>query len=135
MPKNTKLSDATVNGQAADTVTKLTGGFARVRTGAQPASANAAATGTLVLSLPIASVANTNGVITIVYSAAATLAAVADTTQCWVRHETSGGVGLIDGTVGPDGSYNLNLGTASLAQGQQVSGGSTHTLLKEIPGV
>lgn len=119
MAKNPKLSMAALSAQADVIATLLNGGTVEIRTGTQPASPDAAATGTLLAVLafanPAAAAPASNGVVT--FATMVPEDQVLDTgTAAWFRAKTSGGTAVLDGTVGltAGNNHDMLLSTVTL---------------------
>lgn len=96
----------------------------QVRTGSQPASANDAATGTILATFTLADPAfgaASNGVATLAGTPRSTTGA-ADGTAGWFRALDSDGNTVVDGSVGATGSgAQLELNTTTISTGANVS--------------
>jgi hypothetical protein len=100
------LSTVVVNGQADDYAARFDGGTLKCYTGSPPASPQAAATGTLIVTITLANPAFGSaaaGVVTMNATPGA-VAAVAAGTVGWGRFLTSGAAALEDVTIGVAGS-------------------------------
>lgn len=123
MATNPFLSDAAAKA-AADAVCALcNGGTIQIRSGTQPANANAAATGTLLVTLSFAATAfgaaSAAGVATANAIAAAN--AVASGTASWFRAlKSDGTTAVFDGSVGTSAA-DLILSSVALSSGGQVT--------------
>jgi len=122
MANNPFISDAAAKA-AADAVCALAnGGTIEIRSGAQPANANAAATGTLLVTLTFAATAfgaaSSSGVATANAIGAAN--AVASGTAAWFRAKGSGGGTVFDGSVGTSAA-DLILSSVALTSGGNVA--------------
>lgn len=96
-------------------------GTVEIRTGSQPASANDAATGTLLATLTLPAPAFGAGSTgTATASAISTVQGVAAGTAGWFRAKTNGGATVVDGSVGTSGE-DLNLNTTTISVGVDVS--------------
>lgn len=112
---------------AADAVVDLAdagaaAGTLEVRTGAQPASANDAATGTLLVTFTLSDPAfgaATSGSAALSGTPQAT--AVAGGTAGWFRVEDSDGNTVFDGACSDDGSGELDFDNLSISNGQTVN--------------
>lgn len=109
--------DDTVNGGTS-------AGTIKIYTGSQPATADTAATGTLLATFTLqdpAFGAASGGVITLA-GVPLTVAAVATGTAGWFRMESNGGATLsvLDGSVGTSGNQ-INLNTTSITSGVNVT--------------
>jgi len=121
MALNPFLSDAAANAAANAVGPLCNGGTIEIRSGTQPASANAAATGTLLVTLTWAATAfgaAAAGVITAAAIGAAN--AVATGTAAWFRAKGSGGATVFDGSVGASGC-DINLSSVNLTTGGNVA--------------
>lgn len=100
-----------------------------IRTGSQPATANTAASGTLLATLTLNDPAGTQsgGVITLSVSPAVTTSAVATGTAGWGRLKDSAGNTVLDGSVGTSGT-DFIIDSTSITSGQGVSLIATSTL-------
>lgn len=67
--------------------------------------------------------AASGGVLTLnsITNGTGTAAAGAGTTAAWFRLKTSGGVALVDGTVGTGATFDLNINNTSIATGQSIA--------------
>lgn len=124
MASNIKLSTAVRNAML-DEITAAIGsnGLLRIYDGSQPAGpGTAVSTQTLLAELALsatAAAAASSGVLTF-NSISNDSSANATGTASWYRVTTSGGTGVIDGTVGTSGS-DLNLNTTSIVSGGPVA--------------
>jgi hypothetical protein len=141
MPKNTQLTNATVNGQADDLATRLNNGYLRIYDGTQPANADTAvSTQTLLAELRFnttAAPAAVNGVLTF-NALTADSSANASGTASWFRALSSNGsTAVMDGTVGETADTpNLVLNSKAISAGASVSVSSfTHTVQKATSGL
>jgi hypothetical protein len=125
----TRLPTAARNA-AADAVVDLAdagsgAATVQVRTGSQPASANDAATGTLLVTITLndpAFGAASSGVATLDVDPALTATAVATGTAGWFRMLDSTGATVMDGAVtATGGGGDLTLASTSIASGTEVS--------------
>ncbi|KDR25418.1 hypothetical protein [Caballeronia zhejiangensis] len=134
MASNLKFSAALKNAQQAAITTQVgTSGAYDIYDGAQPASPDVAiTTQNLLATLSCSSTfapAPSNGVVTAnaISNGTGTAAAGAGKTATWYRLRTSGGAGVVDGTVGTSNA-DLVLTSTTIAQGQTVSvSSSTYT--------
>lgn len=132
MALNTQMAYAAVNVEADALSDELDSGYLRIYDGSQPANADTAiSTQTLLAELRFnatAAPAASNGVLTF-NAITADSSANATGTATWFRALKSDGTTVImDGTVGTSGC-NLNLTSASITTGTQVSVTSfTHTI-------
>jgi hypothetical protein len=123
MANNPFLSDAAAKA-AADAVCALcNGGTIQIRSGSQPANANAAATGTLLVTLTFAATAfgaaSASGVATANAIGAAN--AVAAGTAAWFRAlKSDGTTAVFDGSVGTSAA-DLVLSSVALVNGGNVA--------------
>lgn len=127
-----RLATGTVNAKADAAVDRLDGGAPgtiKVYTGSQPASANDAATGTLLATFTLANPAFGNaasGTATLL-STPRTASAVAAGTAGWFRAATSGGATVFDGSVtatGAGGQIELNTTTFSVGVDVELTSGT-----------
>lgn len=99
-----------------------------VRTGSQPASANDAATGTLLATFTCADPAfgdSAVGVATLDTTPVLAAAGVAAGTAGWFRMKDSTGATVMDGSVGTSGAeLNLNTTTISVGVGVEITSGT-----------
>jgi hypothetical protein len=121
MATNPFLSDVAAKA-AADAVCALcNGGTIQIRSGTQPANANATATGTLLVTLSFGNPAFAGAVGPLATANAIGGAnAVATGTASWFRAFSSTGQALFDGSVGTSAA-DLILSTTSLTSGGNVS--------------
>lgn len=100
-----------------------------VRTGSQPANADTAASGTLLVTLTLNDPAGTQsgGVITFDVDPAITATAVADGTAGWARLKDSTGATILDGSVGTSGT-DFVIDSTAITTGQTVALVATSTL-------
>lgn len=100
-----------------------------IRTGSQPANADAAASGTLLATLTLndPAGAQSGGVITMSVSPAVTATAVATGTAGWARLKDSTGATVLDGSVGT-AATDFIIDSTSITSGQGVSLVATSTL-------
>lgn len=108
----------------ADAVDSALGnaGTIKIYTGSQPATADTAASGTLLATFTLGSPgfgAASSGTITL-SGAPLTVAAAATGTAGWFRMATSGGSTILDGSVGTSGNQ-INLNTTSITSGVNVT--------------
>jgi hypothetical protein len=124
MASNLKLATATRNAML-DAITSAVGvsGLLDIYSGTQPASPTTAITTQTLLALLTCSstfaAAASSGVLT-ANTITADSSANASGTATWYRLKTSGGTGVVDGTVGTTSS-DLVLNTASIVSGGPVS--------------
>lgn len=107
-----------------DAITALlnTGGAIDIRTGAQPAAASDAATGTLLGTLTLSATAfgaSASGTAT-ANAITGDSSADATGTAGWFRAKTAGGVAVIDGSVGTSGA-DMNLSSVSIVAGGTIN--------------
>src|SRR5262245_35334928 len=123
MANNPFLADAAAKA-AADAVCALAnGGTIQIRSGAQPANANAAATGTLLVTLTFSATAfgaaSTSGVATA--NAIGSANAVASGTAAWFRaFKSDGTTAVFDGSVGTSAA-DLVLSSTAITSGGNVA--------------
>lgn len=100
-----------------------------IRTGSQPADADTAASGTLLVTLTLNDPAGTQsgGVVTIDVSPAISASAVATGTAGWGRLKDSTGATVLDGSVGTSGA-DFIIDSTSITSGQTVALVATSTL-------
>lgn len=100
-----------------------------VYTGSQPANADTAASGTLLVTLTLNDPAGTQsgGVITIDVDPAISATAVATGTAGWARMKDSAGVTVLDGSVGTS-SADFIIDSTAITSGQTVALVATSTL-------
>lgn len=100
-----------------------------IRTGSQPANADTAASGTLLVTLTLNDPAGTQsgGVITIDVTPAISATAVATGTAGWGRLMDSTGATVLDGSVATSGA-DFNIDSTSITSGQTVTLVATSTL-------
>jgi hypothetical protein len=125
MANNPFLSDAAANAAAAAVTALCNGGTIQVRSGAQPANANAVATGTLLVTLTFAATAYgapAAGVATANAIGAAN--AVATGTAAWFRAlKSDGTTAVFDGSVGTSAA-DLILSSVAITSGGNVGASS-----------
>jgi hypothetical protein len=106
----------------------LNGGYVEIRTGAQPATANTAASGTLLGTLPLSATAF--GAATTASPSVATANAITSDTNAdasgtagWFRGYTSGGTAVIDGdiTTTAVGTGNMLMDTTTVVAGGTIA--------------
>lgn len=122
----TVFISAAARSAAADAIAALVdagaaGGTLQIRSGAQPAGPDAAATGTLLAELTLAATAfgaSSAGVATLA-GTPLSVTAVADGTASWFRILDSNGVAVLDGGVGISSS-DLIVNTTTVATGLDV---------------
>ena len=117
-----RLSAALANA-IDDAVNAGTAGTIKIYTGTQPATADTAASGTLLATFTLADPAfgaSSGGTITL-NSTPLTVAAAASGTAGWFRMESNGPtVTVLDGSVGTSG-HQINLNTTSITLGVNVT--------------
>lgn len=120
----TRLANATASAMADAMAALCNGGSIQVRTGAQPATANDAATGTLLATFTLANPAYgaaANGVLTLDADPDLEVNGSATGTAGWFRVLTSGAATVRDGAVGATGSgAQLELSSTSIQSGVPV---------------
>lgn len=97
-------------------------GTIKIYTGSQPATADTAASGTLLATFTLGSPgfgSASGGVITL-SGTPLTVAAAATGTAGWFRMATSGAAAVLDGSVGTSGNQ-INLNTTSITSGVNVT--------------
>jgi hypothetical protein len=141
MPLQTRLSNATVNGQADSLARRLDNGYLRIYSGAQPGTADTAIAAQELLAelrfSPTSAPAAVAGVLTF-NPLTSDVAADATGTATWFRTLASDGVSVVlDGSIGITGSVNnLELATTSIVQNAQIQVTSfTHTVAKSSAGL
>lgn len=128
-----RIATATRSAMMTALETAIDGGsgaaYLEVYTGSQPANANTAASGTLLVTLTLNDPAGTEsgGVITIDVSPAITASAVATGTAGWARLLTSAAATVLDGSVGTSGA-DFIIDSTSITSGQTVALVATSTL-------
>lgn len=130
MPFNTKISTASRNA-ACNAVVDLidggaTAGHIEIRSGTQPADPQAAVSGTLLATIPLNDPAFGNasaGVATAATSPTAMTDSSADAsgTATWFRVFDSNNVAILDGSCGPDNTYDMTLSNVAIGAGQSVT--------------
>src|SRR5215472_5850935 len=101
MANNPFISDAAAKAATNAVCALCNGGTIEVRSGTQPANANATATGTLLVTLTFAATAFAAAAAGVAAANAIGAAnAVATGTAAWFRAKTSGGGAVFDGSVG-----------------------------------
>lgn len=111
----TRLPTATRNAKADAVGTLMSGGSVEIRTGSQPASANDAASGTLLATVTLGTAPSASaGVVTM--PDPASVNAVATGTAGWFRVKASGGATVWDGAIGAEGT----LSSTSVVSGNPV---------------
>jgi pyruvate/2-oxoacid:ferredoxin oxidoreductase beta subunit len=122
MANNPFLSDAAAKAAADAACALCNGGTIQIRSGAQPANANAAATGTLLVTLTFSATAFAAAVANVATANAIGSAnAVASGTAAWFRALKSDGTTVVfDGSVGTSGA-DLNLSSTAITSGGNVA--------------
>lgn len=141
MPKNTQLSNASVNAQGDALARLLDNGWLRIYSGAQPADADTAITSQVVLAElrfnAISALATSGGVVT--FSAISSDdSANATGTATWFRcFKADGTTAVLDGTVGTVGSgSNMEIASANIVANARISiTAFVHTLFKSATGL
>lgn len=141
MPRNTQITNATVNAQADALARQLDNGYLRIYTGPQPATADTAITSQVLLAelrfAATSALAAVDGVLT--FSAITSdEAANATGTAVWFRcFRSNGTTAVLDGTVGATGSNsNLELATAEIVENARISVTAfVHTVSKATSGL
>jgi hypothetical protein len=111
----TRLPTATRNAKADAVGTLMSGGTVEIRTGSQPASANDAASGTLLATVTLGTAPSASaGVVTM--PDPASVNAVATGTAGWFRVKSSGAATVWDGAIGAEGT----LSSTSIVSGNPV---------------
>lgn len=141
MALNTQLAIATVNAQANSLITSLANGWVRIYTGVQPANADTAISGQVLLAelryAATAAPAPVNGLITF-NAITADASANASGTAAWFRSFAADGTTVVmDGSIGLVGSVsNLELNSTAITAGATVSiTSATHNVLRALPGL
>lgn len=127
MATTIKIADATRNAMM-DAVTAAidagTAGYIEIRSGTQPANANTAVTGSLLVTLTLDATASFGasaaGVITLDATPVITATAVATGTATWARIFDSAGNAVLDGSVGTSGEA-FTITSTSIVSGQTVN--------------
>jgi hypothetical protein len=121
----TRIANASASAACDGVVDRLDAGGAgtiEIRTGTQPATADTAASGTLLATLTLpnpAFGAASNGVATA--NAIAAVAAVATNTAGWFRAKSGGGATVLDGSItATGGGGDMQLNSVSLVNGVNV---------------
>lgn len=138
MSLNTQLANATVNSQASALASLLNGGFLRIYSGTQPASADTALSGnTLLAELRFGSPAfgaPVNGLLTANAITSDSDAKATGTATFFRAYGSDGTTVVMDGSVGTSAA-NMIIATTSVAQHQTVSCSSfTHQVNKATAG-
>jgi hypothetical protein len=122
MANNPFLSDAFAKAAADAACALCNGGTIQIRSGAQPANANAAASGTLLVTLTFSATAFAAAVANVATANAIGSAnAVATGTAAWFRALKSDGTTVcFDGSVGTSGC-DINLSSTSITSGGNVA--------------
>lgn len=131
MALTARLSEGNRNAQLAAYAARLANGYLRIYTGAQPATPEDAATGTLLAELRFQATpfATPDGG-QVVSNPLVDGTALATGEAGWFRaFQSDGTTAEIDGSVGTDASYNLVIGSTSLSAGAVVTVSSfTHAI-------
>ncbi len=138
--KTTQLANAVVNAQADALARQLDDGYLRIYGGSQPANANTAVAGQVLLvelrfanpSAPAAS----NGVIT--FAAFTAISAAATGTASWFRClKSDGSSAVFDGSVDvPENNPNMSMITTAINAGELfVLASFSHTVAKATAGL
>lgn len=117
-------SSENVNASANAIAALLNNGYARIYTGTQPATADTAASGTLLAELRFATTAFSTAASGVITAAAITPedSALATGTATWFRTLKSDGVAAVyDDDVGLTTSVGLQLGSVAISSGAEVS--------------
>ena len=109
------LATATRNASADAVAALASGGTVEIRSGTRPASANDAATGTLLATFTLGTAAAASGG-TVSFGDPASVNAVATGTASWFRVKSSGSATVWDGAVGTSGA-ELNLSSTAISSG------------------
>jgi len=122
MALNPFLSDAAANASANAATALCNGGSIKIYSGTQPANANAAVSGTLLVTLPFSATAFGAAAAGVATANAITAAnAAASGTAAWFRAVKSDGTSAVfDGSVGTSGC-DLNLSSVALTSGGNVA--------------
>jgi hypothetical protein len=121
MALNTQLSDASANAACNGAAALVNGGSIKIYTGAQPANANAAASGTLLATLPLNTPAFGNAAAgtAALNASGVSAAAVATGTAGYARFCKSDGSAAWDASIGTSGC-NINMNSTSIQSGATV---------------
>lgn len=111
---------ATRNAKADAVGTRLSGGTVEIRSGSQPATADDAATGTLLATVTLGTAPSaSSGVVTMPDPASVNASATG--TATWFRAKTSGAATVLDGSVtATGGGGQMQLSSTSLTSGAPV---------------
>lgn len=116
----TRLATATQNASANAVGTLLSGGSIEIRSGSQPATANDAATGTLLATITLGTAPSASSG-SVAMPDPASVNAVATGTAGWYRAKASGGATVVDGSVtASGGGGDITLSSTSLVSGSPV---------------
>ena len=115
-----RLATATQNAAADAVGALISGGTVEIRSGSQPASANDAATGTLLATVSLGTSGSAaSGVVSL--PDPASVNAVASGTAGWFRVKSSGAATVFDGSVtATGGGGQMQLSSTSLTSGSPV---------------
>lgn len=121
MALNTQLSDAAANAACNADTALVNGGSIKIYTGAQPANANTAASGTLLATLPLNNPAFGNAAAgaAALNAAGVSASAVAGGTAGYARFCKADGSAAWDASVGTSGC-NINMNSTSVQAGATV---------------
>jgi hypothetical protein len=116
MAHNVTLAAATANSIADAVAARCDGGTIQIRDGAQPATADTAASGTLLATCAFGSPAFLPAVAGVATAHAITQDASADAsgTAAWFRILDSTGATVMDGTVGVGSNFDCNVVTTAV---------------------
>jgi hypothetical protein len=137
MALNTQTSDASANAAVNAICALANGGSLKIYSGAQPANANTAASGTLLATLAMSATAFANAANGVANANAITGAmAAATATAGWFRvYKSDGTTAVFDGSVGVNDQptvgdrYNLSLNSIAIQVGATVAvSGLSYTL-------
>lgn len=119
MAHNVQLAAATANAIANAVAALCDGGSLQVRDGTQPATADTAASGTLLATCTFANPAFSGAVAGVATAHAITQDASADATgtAAWFRVLALGGATVFDGTVGVGANFDCNVVSTSVTAG------------------
>ena len=116
MAHNITLAALTANAIADAVAARCDGGTIQIRDGAQPATADTAASGTLLATCTFANTAFSSAVAGVATAHAITQDASADAsgTAAWFRVLALGGATVFDGTVGVGSNFDCNVVTTAV---------------------
>lgn len=139
MALNTQLSNVAVNAMADALSALLASGYLRIYSGTQPATADTALSGNILLAelrfSATAAPAATGGLITFSAITSDTNADATGTASFFRCLKADGTTVIMDGTVGTSGT-NMVIATTSISAGQTVSCSSfTHDVLNASSGL